>query len=350
MFVKQTRLEAFVRTAGSNRTAGITLVVSCLLATACGSSTMPHDPVDASVDTNDGGADTKALVMYGGIDASVDAGNVAVEDTWTFSAGAWAKGAGGPGTHYAPSMAALGGKAILFGGADDTANSTADTWQWDGAAWTKLGATGPLARQDAAMATLGSQIVLFGGINVVVADGAMYLGDTWIFDGAAWTKSTATGPGARSDPMMATLGDKVVLFGGQNGGGADSFKSDTWEWDGSSWTQRDVSGPSARTEGSMTTLGDKVVLFGGRGAGNGYLGDTWEWDGSSWTQRHVSGPPAREHAVFVTVGARAILFGGDDGIDFSNTFGDTWAWDGSSWTQLQVSGPMPTDKAAGAAL
>jgi hypothetical protein len=43
----------------------------------------------------------------------------------------------------------------------------------------------------------------------------------------------------------------------------------------------------------MATLGNKVVLFGGTSQGSGALNDTWTFDGTSWTQLPVSNrPPA----------------------------------------------------------
>ncbi len=42
----------------------------------------------------------------------------------------------------------------------------------------------------------------------------------------------------------------------------------------------------------MATLGDKVVLFGGHD-GTRAVGDKWEWDGSAWSPRSVTGPSAR---------------------------------------------------------
>ena len=62
--------------------------------------------------------------------------------------------------------------------------------------------------------------------------------------------------------------------------------------DGVALGTRDIVGPGWRMEHAMATLGDKVVLFGGR-ASAGIVNDTWEWDGQTWTQRQVSGPAAR---------------------------------------------------------
>src|SRR6266540_377125 len=61
-------------------------------------------------------------------------------------------------------------------------------------------------------------------------------------------------PSGRSGHAMATLGDKVVLFGGSSMGG---LLADTWEWDGGTWTQRfPAAHPPPRANHSMTTLGN----------------------------------------------------------------------------------------------
>ncbi|MDB4996083.1 MAG: hypothetical protein JWM74_3515, partial [Myxococcaceae bacterium] len=93
---------------------------------------------------------------------------------------------------------------------------------------------------------------------------------------------------------MATLGDKIVLFGGEQD--ANHILADTWEYDGASWTQKTVPGPGKRYHHGMTTLGSKLVLFGGDpGAGTStpFLADTWEWDGATWTPLNVKGPSGR---------------------------------------------------------
>jgi len=54
-----------------------------------------------------------------------------------------------------------------------------------------------------------------------------------------------------------------------------------------------VPGPPARIAASAATLGGKVVLFGGQDDNENPLGDTWVWDGASWTQLEVAGPSPR---------------------------------------------------------
>ena len=69
-----------------------------------------------------------------------------------------------------------------------------------------------------------------------------------------WTKAPLLEP--RFDHAMATLANKVVLFGGQLAGPLD----DTWEWDGAAWTLKSPSTrPPARYSHAMATVGDKIV-------------------------------------------------------------------------------------------
>src|SRR5262249_36208625 len=157
-------------------------------------------------------------------------------------------------------------------------------------------------------------------------DGNAYLADTWEWDGNTWSMRSISGPPARCFHGMATLGGKVLLFGGQNDAG---IRNDTWEWDGMSWAERRLMvAPLPRNEFAMATLADNIVLFGGSSTGQ-VFGDTWEWDGRTWTQRNLTGPPARTGSEMAALGGRLMLFGGNvvRGPMFVY-FSDTWEWNG----------------------
>jgi uncharacterized protein (TIGR03382 family) len=271
------------------------------------------------------------LVLFGGLPFS---------DTWEWDGAAWVQR--GPPTRprlrVAHAMATLGTKVVLFGGGG---GPLSDTWEWDGATWTQRSPPmSPPARSSHAMATLGTKVVLFGG-TVTGLSGTPSLSDTWEWDGATWTqRSPSTSPPGRSGHAMATLGTKVVLFGGTvTALSGTSSLSDTWEWDGATWTQRSPStSPPARKGHAMATLGAKVVLFGGDG-----LSDTWEWDGVTWTQRSPSmSPPARELHAMATLGTKVLLFGGRGNSPAPwGLLSDTWEWDGATWTQRSASTSPP---------
>jgi hypothetical protein len=178
---------------------------------------------------------------------------------------------------------------------------------------------------------LRHRMVVFGGLD----QSGDTLADTWEWDGTEWTKpEPPLSPPARSENAMSfdRARGRTVLFGGQDQLG--NLFSDTWEWDGTSWTERAPSvSPPARTGHAMVFGSSTSVLFGGYGQERA-LDDTWEWDGTNWTPRLPSqSPPARYHhaMAYDRVRDRAVLSGGTDSL--SNSFGDTWEWDGTSWNQ-----------------
>ncbi len=197
--------------------------------------------------------------------------------------------------------------------------------------WVPLEIPGiPVRRSNHAMVfdSLRGVIVMVGGDNAATAGD----GDTWEWDGAAWTRRLAAGPAPRFDHAMAfdsTRNVSVLFGGGPVAGGSPS--SETWTWNGTNWTLVSNSGPSARMDSAMAFDAGRgvVVLFGGDGAG-GPLGETWEWDGTSWTLRNASGPPAQ--------GGHAMAYDSTRGVTVLVGQGQTWEWNGAVWS-LITGGP-----------
>jgi hypothetical protein len=234
------------------------------------------------------------------------------------------------------------GASYLFGGRVDkpVVKSVADPWEWNGCGWMKLPEFGPRPRHHHAMAHDGARdrVVLFGG----QADDDV-VGDTWEWDGLSWTPFAA-GPHARIWHAMAYDANRqrTVLFGGSSntdvGLGVDL--GDTWEWDGRAWTQLAEVGPLPRRRHAMVFEEGRgrVLLYGGErdektknpepGAQDFVqrvsLGDTWEWDGRHWTQISDTGPgPRVDHGMaYDKARARVVLCGGGKL--------DTWEWTSSA--------------------
>lgn len=146
--------------------------------------------------------------------------------------------------------------------------------------------------------------------------------------------------------------DRVVMFGGNQGGAAGSVSNETWEWDGARWSLASPGLlPAARTTAPLVfdSLRGRCVLFGGVGSA-GYLGDTWAWNGSQWAQITSAGPSARRSAAMAYDSARdrVVLFGGlfHDGVQGIVRYDETWEFDGVAWTQrFPTTSPTARDSA-----
>ncbi len=256
------------------------------------------------------------------------------------------------------------GKAVLFGGSSALGPDLADTWTWDGSAWTQQHpATSPPARSGAVMAydPATNTTVLFGGSQASGPD----LADTWTWDGSAWTQQhPATSPPARDGAVMAydPVTRNLVLFGGETFYpgqiGPTTLLADTWTWDGSTWTQQHpATSPPARTGAVMaqtSNASQPVVLFGGSGT-SGTVGDTWTWDGTTWTEQAptstaaadgVDGPTSPSVRSGATMAFDAatgndVLFGGLGGLqEEEGQAVPTYTWDGTAWAE-QAAFPSP---------
>ena len=181
------------------------------------------------------------VVLFGGLGDAGDLG-----DTWEYDGTAWTqKNVTGPSARTGHAMTTLEDKVVLFGGIGG--GNLDDTWEYDGTTWTTLAIPGPGGPHGInfapAMAALNGKVVLFSG----ELDANTIPPDTWEFDGAAWTKLAVTGPKGRWHHGMTTFDGKVLLFGGDPGSpGGGGFLGDTWTWDGASWTQYSGLGPSGR--------------------------------------------------------------------------------------------------------
>ncbi len=228
----------------------------------------------------------KRMVSFGGY-RGMSVGDVRVLENgeWNTIGKHDAMPAAEPGFVYDPAR----DRFVAFGGSAGRGQAHGDTWEYDGTAWTKVAVAGPPARQAHAMVydAQRRRVVLFGGMGVP-AEGQPppLFGDTWEFDGSNWRRSDGPGPSPRSGSGITydSRSGLVVLFGGADSGG---FKGDTWSWNGAQWRQHSGPGPDARAMGYLAydKMRARVVLFGGRtGYPDGDLADTWEWDGAAWRQ------------------------------------------------------------------
>jgi hypothetical protein len=203
-----------------------------------------------------------------------------LSDTWEWNGTAWdSVELAGPSARADAFMVfdSARGVMVLFGGQPPVGPILGDTWEYDGKAWAQQATTGPPARWIQRMAYDSDRgvTVMFGG----AAPGGL-LSDTWEWDGTAWDSVEVAGPSARYGHAMAydPARHVTILFGGQTGFNfAVGPLGDTWEYDGAAWTRLAVAGPRDRTFVKIVydDARQSMVLFGGHD-GQSMLGDTWE--------------------------------------------------------------------------
>jgi hypothetical protein len=219
------------------------------------------------------------------------------------------------------------------------------TWGWDGAQWRMLALDGVPKRYlaGAAFDSDRGRMVMFGGMgDSSTAHGGPY-GDTWEWDGTAWTLESLTGPAPRLATCMAYDSRRhvTVLFGGQGefgDSGEFGFFGTTWEWNGNSWALVNGEGPRARGY-HMCTFDNRrgvFVIAGGRWNDDytEFLSDTWEWDGQTWTFRGRSPLAARSGTMLAYDENRetVIMQGGKGlGEKYVHTLSDIVEWNGVEW-------------------
>ena len=236
----------------------------------------------------------KKIVLFGGWDGSRYLG-----DTWEFDGVNWTsiQPAGSPGSRYASDMAydPVRKRVVLFGGHDGT-NYLNDTWEYDATkgTWTNVtpATQNPPVRSRHAMAydAARGHVVLFGGLD----DGSAALqdpnigrranrtlGDTWAWNGKAWTLLAGAGTTfhgrCQFDMAYDPISRKIDFFGGFM---FSNIRRDHGQWDGRAWSElmtlqtpplscTSAQGPYevGRSDHAMTydAARGQMVLFGGSG-------------------------------------------------------------------------------------
>jgi hypothetical protein len=280
--------------------------------------------------------------------------------TWTWNGQNWSlANFAGPGPRIGASMVyddRRGVCVLVSGGMPDQALPAQDTWEWNGVTWSLVANNGPARRQHAlAYDKARGRVVLFGGYQLAILGPDQP--DTWEWDGQQWLRVSTDGPAKRFGCALAydEARGEVVLFGGYDPlGNSDPrdrsrYYGDTWAWNGTAWTQRAETGPSARSGHNMVydTERRTISLFGGSDSGS----ETWEWNGSQWSLRSQSTPPARlNHGMaYDTARREVLLYGGSVGAGTDRyetwrlTLRETWvdfAWAG--WPSFPETGDFGT--------
>lgn len=155
------------------------------------------------------------------------------------------------------------------------------------------GAPPGYSRGGQAYDTARQRLVYFGGYHPtgeVPLDVVAY-GSTWEWDGVSWTNVADSGPSPRYDVAMAYDPERavVVLHGGFGGCGAGGFVccDDTWTWNGVAWRRIDATGPGLLRSAHLNydPNSKSLLLFGGERCGEGSPNRTlWRFDGHAWSE------------------------------------------------------------------
>ena len=286
-----------------------------------------------------------------------------LSETWVYASGAWLTVSDfsrpGPRSLFTFTTDPVNNTIWLYGGTDDF-TTFSDFWRYDNGTWTEVvtegtpvGCLTPMAAFD----TDRSKLV------VVCADAST----TYEFDGTAWKSFALPVKSVPPFHRFASLAydqtlKKTVLFGGYDG---TNYLDQTWLWDGATWTRQKNKPPAGlRTLAAMwydPTL-KKTVMYGGIGRLTTTdritrYSDMWTFDGNGWTQLNpAGGTPGLRYGAQVTIDPRSnhvLLFGGirvdtvppippSTTPDLVQVYADDqWEWDGIVWSQIHPANVPP---------
>lgn len=196
--------------------------------------------------------------------------------------------------------------AVLFGGIvwGAPARLLADTWELHDRTWTRIATPeAPSARHRGAMVYLDSRelSLLFGGQNAA----GDFLGDTWTYSSRRWRRVQPRGmaPSPRCGHAMAfdEQSGAAVLFGGIKPD--DTPLGDTWLFDGAAWQPVSGSSPPPRRYAAFAYDPDLkgCLLHGGAEDDHGRrtFGDAWLFQSNVWKQldRSFETDPRDDHGL-----------------------------------------------------
>jgi N-acetylneuraminic acid mutarotase len=234
-----------------------------------------------------------------------------------------------------------GSEMIIWGGRQGNLDAELNTGgRYDPVvnAWKTVSTAGaPAARRLHTAVWAGNRMVVWGG-----NDGHDPLNTGGRYDPAlnSWTGISSTGaPLARQSHTAVWTDSEMIVWGGINGpttlnsGGRYNPTADTWA------LVSTTGAPAARYGHKAVWTGSVMILWGGDD-GNGVVntGGRYNAAGNSWTAVNTSGAPvARISHTAVWTGSEMIVWGGDDGNNAVNT-GGRYNPTGNSWAAVSTTG------------
>ena len=173
-------------------------------------------------------------VLYGGFDIPTQ---MQLHDIWEWNGAAWTKAStSAPATTVAVGVAFDEATTSLLLFSLDNATNKVVVDTWSGSALSRSAISAPSCAPIAESAvSLGSRGLLwFGYCDVTAAEIHLTL------SGGAWTTFNGSLPSTRATPALAYDRDRqrVVLFGGESLPSGIPLLGDTWEFDGTAWSKK----------------------------------------------------------------------------------------------------------------
>ncbi len=200
----------------------------------------------------------------------------------------------------------------------------------------------PSARSLHTAVWVGDKMVVWGGEN---ASGP--LGDGAAYDpkSDSWTPMASAGaPTARHSHRAIALGGKMLVWGGF---GASSYSTDGAAYDpkSDSWTALATEGaPTGRSHFSMSAADNAAIVWGGL-RDKSALGDGASYSpaANAWTALPSGGPTKRFSHAAVWTGSEMLIWGGTDTFDWF-AHGHRYDAGKGAWTTEIATSGAPTTR------
>ena len=226
----------------------------------------------------------------------------------------------------------------------------ADTWTWDGAAWSQLKTAhspsikyfrGPFGAMDGDLSHRNLILVTW---SPPIAGQPV---ETWTLQNGDWQRLQPKDSPPAEDvngPAYDAVSGRLILKQlapphyayRSNGILPAALPGDrTWSWDGSDWRDLGPSVNSPHVSGDMVSVGRHgLLLMAGGGA--------FAWNGKSWgttpslpeSVSFTMRPRAGFSAAYHEPSQELVLVGGRAGAGSNHLMADTAGWDGTTWKTL----------------
>jgi hypothetical protein len=240
-----------------------------------------------------------------------------------------------------------------------TSTVLADTWTWDGSAWSQLQTNHRPPVVYFRCCFGGAAADPSHGNLILVTTGALdsnVVAQTWVLRNGDWQRlhPKHSPPTLEfSNPAYDAISGHVIVqqsagghdMCGTNGcGNRPTLRYDTtWSWDGSDWSDLGTIAKTPHDYGQLLSVGQHGVLL--------VSGGVLLWNGSSWAsssqlQMPESVSPSMRGrydwaAAYHEPTQRLVLVGGR-APGTNHLYGSTAGWDGSLWATLAPAPPSPS--------